>query len=646
MGLSCPDSADNIGDPVNSETKGGFQEIYRSTLIRKTLIVASFIAISLLFFMKNFTSDFGIHLATGREVVEAGRIPHTEFLCYPLLNQPMNYEEIGFQVPLYLVYKYLGIYGVSFFVWAMAFLSYLFLYKALRARDVRPFVILLTMLVFSFAFRIRLQPRPESVVYMFCAFLIYGASLFYYKGNRWIIYLFPPLFLVWANFHPSTIMGLGIVGAYGTQSLVIVAREKFEREAIKKYLYIPLAVFALCGLASILSKHGVSSITTPLSIMANPTVMQNTSELTPVTNSSFYTPYKHLFVLTLFFGVAGILVWRIRIHDVITAIYGMRLPLLIARGVAFMSILTIPLVASCADGALDKAGEYFQKRAEEKEALLRETARTKKIGRKKEKPQSKKGQVDSPDAPDPSFVVLAARSKGVVVAMSLFLLIMGTGAIYQYYKLRDVMEWGMGITEHKFSFKGVEFLKGLDIRGKMFNFFDIGGFLEWQLHPEKLTFIDGRGAGWPQFREHQIVTSGMNGTDDIFLKYNITYVAIKAADSSGTVLPLVNYLAAKGEWELVFADGLMLVFVKNIPENRHIIEKYRMSKGILNNHIVAELVHYTNLGVNKLYVYSMLANYYRQINDPVNANRYMEYFREASQTPWIVQAMDRIFSGR
>ena len=631
---------------MNSAPKGVLQEIYRSTLIRNTLIVASFIAISLLLFMKNFTSDFGIHLATGREVVESGRIPDTEFLCYPLLNQPMNYEEIGFQIPLYLVYKYLGVYGVSFSVWAMAFLSYLFLYKALRARDVRPFVILLTMLVFTFAFRIRLQPRPEAVVYMFCAFLMYGSSLFYYKGIRWIIYLFPPLFLVWSNIHPTTLMGLGIVGAYGTQSLVIVAREKFEREAMKKYLYIPLAVFALCGLASILSKHGVSSITTPLSILANPTVKQNTSELVSVANSSFYTPYKHLLALALFFGAAGLLVRRLRIHDVITAIYGMRLPLLIARGVAFMSILTIPLVASCADGALDKAGEYFRKRAEEKEALLRKAARTEKSGRKKEKPQSKKGQADIPDAPAQPVVFLAARNTGVVVAMSLFLLIMGTGAFYQYYKLRDVMEWGIGITEHKFSFKGAEFLKGLDIRGNMFNFFDIGGFLEWQLHPRKLTFIDGRGAGLPQFPEHQIVTSGMNGTEDIFLKYDITYVVIKSADSSGTVLPLVYYLAAKKDWELVFADGLMMVFVKNIPENRNIIERYRMPKAIINNHIVAELVHYTYLGVNKQFVYSMLSNFFRQINDPVNAGRYMEYFREASREPWIVQAMDRVFSGR
>jgi len=635
-----------MGDPVNSASKGVIQEIYRSTLIRKTLIVASFIAITLLLFMKNFTSDFGIHLATGREVVENARIPHTEFQCYPLLGQPMNFEEIGFQIPLYLVYKYLGISGVSFFIWSMAFLTYLFLYRALRARDVRPYVILLTMLVFTFAFRIRLQPRPESVVYMFCAFLMYGSSLFYYKGNRWIIYLFPPLFLLWANMHPTTIMGLGIVGAYGTQGLVIAVRERFNRETMWRYVYIPLVVFALCGLASILSKHGVSSITTPLSIIANPAVKQGTSELVSVRESSFYPPYKHLLALAVIFGVAGILSRRIRIHDVITAIYGMRLPLLIARGVAFMSILSIPLVASCADGALDKAGEFFRKRAEEKEALLRKAARTEKAGRKRGKPQGNKDQADIPNAPGLPHVFPVAMNRGVFFATSLFLLIMGTSAYYQYYRLRDTMEWGIGITEHKFSFRGAEFLRGLDIHGNMFNFFDIGGFLEWQLYPQKLTFIDGRGAGLPQFPEHQIVISGMNGTENVFSKHNITYVVIKAADSSGMVLPLVNVLAARGDWELVFADGLMLVFMKNIPENRHIIEKYKMPKGILSNHIVAELVHYTYLGVDKRRVYSVVADFYRRNNDQGNARRFMEYFQEASRTPWIVQAMDRVFSGR
>jgi hypothetical protein len=108
----------------------------------------------------------------------------------------------------------------------------------------------------------------------------------------------------------------------------------------------------------------------------------------------------------------------------------------------------------------------------------------------------------------------------------------------------------------------------------------------------------------------------------------------------------VNYLALNPEWGLVFADGLMMVFVKDIPENRQILEKHGIPKGIINNAIVTELVHYTHLGVNKQFVYSTVANYYRQINDPVNSGRYMEYFREASETHWIVRAMDLLFSGR
>jgi len=149
----------------------------------------------------------------------------------------------------------------------------------------------------------------------------------------------------------------------------------------------------------------------------------------------------------------------------------------------------------------------------------------------------------------------------VVVATSVFLLIAGTGAIYQYYKLRDTMEWGSASrSTNSLSRRGVS--ESPRHPREHVQLFRPRGFLEWQLHPGKLTFIDGRGAAWPNFSEHQIVTSGMNDTENVFSKYNITYIVTKAADSSGMVLPLVNYLAARPEWELVFADGLSLVFMK------------------------------------------------------------------------------------
>lgn len=614
---------------------------------RKALVTVSFLLVSTLLFTKIFTSDYGIHLSTGRYIVENMEIPHTEFLTHPMQGQPQSYEETGFQVILYVVYKTFGSLGVSFFIWSLATLSFLFLYKALRARDVRPYVILLTLLLFAFPFRIRLQPRPESMIYLFSSFLIYGLSLFYYKGNRKILYSFPFLFLLWANIHPSTLMGLGIIGAYGTQSLVIVAREKFQKEAMRRYLYIPLLVLGLCVAGSMISRHGAGSITTPLTIMANIQVMQNTSELVSIRNSSFYLPYKLVVGMTILFAVLGGLAFRLKLHDVITGVYSMRLPLQVARGMAFMSLLTVPLFASAVDGALNKLEEMVRRRAGKSAPIPAARGGGSRAERRGKKRKDIEGSKGTRAVSLPLANVQDAEKRGraaVVFASAIFVLMIGVGSYYLYYHTHDVVESGIGITEHKFSFKSTEFLRNLDIKGNMFNFFDLGGFLEWQLYPQKLTFIDGRGSAWPSFYDHQLITSATGNMEGIFSKYRITYVVTKAADSSGIVLPLIGYLANSKDWELVFSDGLTVVFMKNVPENRRIVERYKLPKQFLTYHIITELVHYTYLGVSKQYVYATVSGIYRSLGELDKANKFTEHFQAASRTPWIVRMLDGALS--
>jgi hypothetical protein len=629
-----------------SGARARLDSIFSNRFFRKSLVAGSLLLISLLFFTKIFTSDYGIHLAVGRYVVENGEIPHKEFLVYPLLGQTMNYEEVGFQVILYGIYKVLGSFGVSLFTWSMGTLSFLFLYKALRVRGVRPYIILLTMLVFAFAFRIRLQPRPEVIVYFMTSFLLYGLALFYYGDNRKLIFTFPFLFLLWANIHPSTLMGLGIVGAHGTESLFILFRERFRKEALKKYLYVPLAVFGLCALGSMMSKHGADSILTPIRIITDPTVKEMTSELVSVKNSSFYLPYKYLLGMTVLFAAMGLLAFRVKLHDVILAFYGMRLPLQVARGMAFMSLLTVPLIASSVEGAIRKLEEHSRAAAErEKQEKAEQTAasarKSKKKKRKADVPGA--GKLPGGSAGERFGKSLAGPARYVVVAV--FIFVTGVGVLYQFHNTYDVVESGIGVTEHKFSFKATEFLKSQDIKGNMFNFFDLGGFLEWQLHPsQKLAFIDGRGASWGVFKDHQLVTSAMGGIEEVFSKHNITYVVTKAADSSGSVLPMIGYLTNSREWELVFADGLCLVYVRRIPENEAIIERHRLPKHRINEHIVHELIHYTYLGVNKSMVYSVVSNVYRGQGDLRSAQRFRDYALKVGRSPALVRAINWILS--
>jgi hypothetical protein len=178
----------------------------------------------------------------------------------------------------------------------------------------------------------------------------------------------------------------------------------------------------------------------------------------------------------------------------------------------------------------------------------------------------------------------------------------------------------------------------------MFNFFDLGGFVEWQVFPQKLTFIDGRAGSPTLFTEHQMITSGQGDIEGIFGKYNVTYIVTKMVDSSGAVLPLMNYLNVSPNWELVFADGLAVVFVKNTQENRAIIEKYRMSKSVLGKQVVSELLHSTYLGVNKFFIYYTIANIYLNSNDIVNARKYLEMARSVKDDPNISAMIHRLDS--
>jgi hypothetical protein len=216
----------------------------------------------------------------------------------------------------------------------------------------------------------------------------------------------------------------------------------------------------------------------------------------------------------------------------------------------------------------------------------------------------------------------------VVVALALF---GGTTLAFSFSQL----EYGVGMTEHKFSFKAAEFLRRNPVQGKMFNFFDIGGFLDWQLYPGALTFIDGRTYNQQVFMEHQSVTGGMPGWERIIDKYGITYIVLKTMDSSGMILPIVPLLANDPNWPLVFSDGLFVIFVHNTPELRGYIKAHEITKGILPRHIIQEAYHYTFLGVSPVIAYQTMANMYLILGDRQGAIESLRRGLEEVNDPYL-----------
>jgi hypothetical protein len=294
-----------------------------------------------------------------------------------------------------------------------------------------------------------------------------------------------------------------------------------------------------------------------------------------------------------------------------------------ARAVSMMGLFLSAGVSLHLTGFLSEAAGWFSPKARSKPEAPEEKRRQK--GKKGAQPLVVSVRPD----PRPRFAAgYATLVGGVVLVLVAF---GGTTLAFSFSQL----EYGVGITEHKFSFMAAEFLRKNPVPGRMFNFFDIGGFLDWQLYPGALTFIDGRTYNQQVFMEHQSVTGGMPGWERIIDKYGITYIVLKTMDSSGMILPIVPLLANDPNWSLVFSDGLFVIFVRNTPELRGYIKTHEIPKGILPRHIIREAYHYTFLGVSPVVAYQTMANMYLMMGDRARAISSLRRGLEEVDDPYL-----------
>jgi hypothetical protein len=489
----------------------------------------------------------------------------------------------------------------------------------------------LAIFAFSGFLRIRIQPRPEIFTYFFIALTIFLFSEYFFGTRKRLIYLFPPAVLVWANSHPTYLMAFLLCGAFVADRLAhAIWRKEFRWDTLKVWIFPPVLVgvagLILCGL----NPHGYNAILTPLRLIARGTegaggssILMSISELTPVKGTGFFVYYKAaaaFAVVSLFLGLAG---RRVYLLDLFLFAIAFKGAWDSARAVSMMGLFLSPGVSLHMTGFLSKAAGWFSTKV----------TRTPKAPEEKRRQKGKKGPPPAPASvrsdPRPRLTGGYATIVGVVVLA--FVAFGGTTLAFSFSQL----EYGVGITEHKFSFMAAEFLRKNPIQGKMFNFFDIGGFLDWQLYPQALTFIDGRTYNQEVFMEHQVVTGAMPGWEKVLEKHSINYIVLKSMDSSGIILPIVPVLANAPDWALVFSDGLFVIFVRNAPELRGYIKAHEIPKGILPQHIIRESYHYLFLGISPVVAYQTMSNMFLLLGQRDKAIWALRQALETGENPYL-----------
>jgi hypothetical protein len=117
----------------------------------------------------------------------------------------------------------------------------------------------------------------------------------------------------------------------------------------------------------------------------------------------------------------------------------------------------------------------------------------------------------------------------------------------------------------RYPLEAVAYLKREPVEGRLFNVDRHGGYLLWELYPERQVFIDGRLVIRPPayFAEYlAIVRRPERYFEAVAAKFGITQAVLPTAYQRA-YMPLVYWLYQAPGWELAFTDGASVVFVRD-----------------------------------------------------------------------------------
>lgn len=207
-----------------------------SPLPRRALVAAlalSAVAAAAGTLIRSDDPDLFHHLALGREIVRSGLF-HDERLVFPTLGQPAGVAPYWLgSVVLYLWHALFGDAGLSFLPAAFGALLCALLLVDATPRSSRHSALTLAAATLPVAlalevFRYRAVPRPELFGALLLAWTMWAIRRFE-EGRQLPLLLFPAVAALWTNLHPSTAVALGPLALLVASLAARAARARWRR---------------------------------------------------------------------------------------------------------------------------------------------------------------------------------------------------------------------------------------------------------------------------------------------------------------------------------------------------------------------------------------------------------------------------------
>ncbi len=469
--------------------------------------------------------DAFYHLKAGQFILETGTIPNTDPFSFVSNGAEWIPHEWLSEIILFTSYKLLGYWGVISFVALLGALTGFILFLICRKRNVNFYTSLIGILILSaLTFELWIG-RPQVFSYFLVAIFIYLLESFRTSGRKLNLIIIGILTLAWANMHAGFVLGIAIVFAY---LLGGVVNHYFRlSSAIDKLKLKWLAMlFIAMPIVSLLNPSGYKIFTYSYVIL--PAVEKlRIMEWYSIVDFLYLNETRIYLAQMLMFGAFGVywfLFKKERRDFIITFLFfGICfLPFISIRHIGFWPVVLIPFILE----AFDK---YIFVRLENR---------------------------------------FGAKDFGVVL-----------GATLLIFAVPKIISFPSRYYNHLTLPQGAaEFVRQENLEGPLFNLYNDGGFLIWNLYPEKI-FIDGRSEVYSldKLDDYLAITGGAPHwkqlVDD---KYKLEYFFIGYRRNPEGLIPMIQNLEKEG-WKLVYWDDLSVIYVRNNVRNRELIDKYAIN---------------------------------------------------------------------
>lgn len=489
-------------------------------------------------------ADTAWHIRTGDYIVSRMEVPRADVFSYRKYGEIWIAFEWGSDVIFSLLHRFAGLNGIVVFSGLVIACTFFLLFRMLESYRSNILVVTLVTVLTAVTSSIHWLARPHLLSMCLTVVWYFLLESHQRRPQTKHFILFPLLTVFWVNLHGGYMVGFVLIGIYAignviTWLMAALRGLRPDTKVIRSLALIGLFSF----LAALLNPYGYHLLLFPFEVIGSTPAMDNVSEWhSPSFHKfSYYEVYLILLVVTFMASSK-----KVSLIELGVTVFSIHISLFAQRYVPMFAILMAPVLGQRLDDlyrtAVNRPSPFSVIRGLQKRAFE---------------------SIKNVEFLNRHF---NRHIHPFMLGLVMFILVLNGGGVF-----------GTTFLDYKFHgenypIRAVEFLRQNSLSGNMYNSYVFGGYLIYSFFPDPRyrVFVDGRAfVGGDDYLTESLKVSFLTPEwRETLEKHRVNWVI------EGSRSPFSVFLSAHRDWKLVYSDEVASIFVKNVPENRPIMDRY------------------------------------------------------------------------